>query len=69
MDFQSYAAFVPATYTADMTAPTSTWWQWRGRTVHIARAVVLDATARVMVIHGGGGYSGALWPAAAVAAG
>jgi alpha-beta hydrolase superfamily lysophospholipase len=69
MDFQSYAAFVPDTYTADITPPARTWWPWRGRTVHIARAVVRDAAVRVMVIHGGGGYSGALWPLAGVAAG
>ena len=35
----------------------------------MARAEVPDAAARVMVIHGGGGYSGALWPFAAIAAG
>ncbi len=69
MDFHAYAEFVPTTYTANMTAPTRSWWQWRGTRVHIARAEVPDAAARVMVIHGGGGYSGALWPAAAVAAG
>lgn len=69
MDFRTYAAFVPDAYTADMAVPTSTWWSWRGRNVHIARAVVPGAAVRTMVIHGGGGYSGALWPAAAVAAG
>lgn len=69
MDVQPYADFLPAAYTADMAVPTSTWWSWRGRTVHIARAVVTDAAVRAMVIHGGGGYSGALWPAASVAAG
>ena len=69
MDFRTYAAFLPTTYTKNMMPPTSTWWPWRGRNVHIARAVVPDATVRVMVIHGGGGYSGALWPAAAVVAG
>lgn len=69
MDIDSYSAFVPKTYTATATPPASTWWQWRGRTVHIARARVASAEVRAMVIHGGGGYSGALWPAAAVAAG
>lgn len=69
MTIEAYAEFVPATYTATMIPPTSTWWPWRGRRVHIARAAVSDAAVRVMVIHGGGGYSGALWPAAAVAAG
>ena len=69
MDFLSYAGFLPAAYTAALDAPTSTWWPWRGRTVHIARGVVDAATVRAMIIHGGGGYSGALWPFAAVAAG
>ncbi|MGP4057331.1 alpha/beta hydrolase [Mycobacterium sp. 4D054] len=69
MDIHSYAAFVPDTYTAAMTPPVSTWWPWRGATVHIARAVVAEAAVRVMLVHGGGGYSGALWPATAVAAG
>ncbi len=69
MDFRTYAQFLPAAYTAGLTPPTSTWWPWRGRTVHVARAVVPDAAVRAMVIHGGGGYSGALWPVAAVAAG
>lgn len=69
MDFQTYATFLPSAYTADMTAPTSTCWQWGETRVHIARAVVPDAAVRMMVIHGGGGYSGALWPAAAAAAG
>lgn len=69
MDFRTYAEFLPSAYTADMTAPASTWWQWRQTRVHIARAAVPGAAVRAMVIHGGGGYSGALWPAAAVAAG
>jgi hypothetical protein len=45
MDFQTYGAFVPATYTADMTPPASTWWPWR---------VVPAAKVRAMGIHGGG---------------
>lgn len=69
MDLRAYASFLSSADMVDVTAPTSTWWPWRGRTVHIARAVVPDAAARVMVIHGGGGYSGALWPVASVAAG
>lgn len=69
MDFSAYADFIPATYSATMTPPTSTWWQWRDTRVRIARAAVPAAPTRVMVIHGGGGYSGALWPAAMVAAG
>lgn len=69
MDHHSYAAFLPAEYTTDMVEPTSTWWPWRDMSVHIARATAPGATVRAMVIHGGGGYSGALWPAAAAAVG
>ncbi|MFA7510836.1 MULTISPECIES: alpha/beta hydrolase [Mycolicibacterium] len=69
MNFQAYAGFVPGTYTDSLAPPVSTWWPWRGRTVHVARAAVPAAEVRAMVVHGGGGYSGALWPAAAVAAG
>lgn len=67
MSLRAYAAFVPDTYTAAMITPTRSWWDWRGTRVHIARAPIPAAAARVMVIHGGGGYSEALWPAAAVA--
>jgi alpha-beta hydrolase superfamily lysophospholipase len=69
MDHHSYAAFLPAEYTSDMVEPTTSWWSWRDISVHIARAPVPAAAVRAMVIHGGGGYSGALWPAAAAAVG
>jgi alpha-beta hydrolase superfamily lysophospholipase len=69
MDHHSYAAFLPAEYTSDMVEPTSTWWPWRAMSVHVARTAVPTAAVRAMVIHGGGGYSGALWPAAAAAVG
>ncbi|HEX2214790.1 MAG TPA: alpha/beta hydrolase [Mycobacterium sp.] len=69
MEYARYASFLPREHRPEPPIdPTSTWWSWRGRNVHIARAVVPDAAARVMVIHGGGGYSGALWPIAAAAA-
>lgn len=68
MDIDSYAAFLPAEYRPEPRVdPVSSWWTWRGRRVHIARAPRADAEVRVMVIHGAGGYSGALWPIAAVA--
>lgn len=69
VDYRSYAEFLPAGYRGNVPPPSSTWRPWRGNRVHIARAVVPDAAVRVMVIHGGGGYSGAPWPVAAVAAG
>ncbi|MCZ8381416.1 alpha/beta hydrolase [Mycobacterium sp. CPCC 205372] len=69
MDHRDYARFLPAEFRPEpMTAPTPTWWPWRGRIVHIARAAAPGAAVRVLVIHGGGGWSGALWPLAALAA-
>ena len=69
MDYRSYAEFLPARYVENLAPPTSTWWPWRGNRVHIARAPAPEADVRRMLIHGGGGYSGALWPVATVAAG
>lgn len=69
MEYAKYATFLPADYRPEpLIEPDSTWWSWRGRTVHIARAAVPDAGVRALVIHGAGGYSGALWPLAALAA-
>lgn len=68
-DFDAYARSFPAQYRAEpMIEPASAWWQWRGRNVHIARAAVPHSDIRALVLHGAGGYSGALWPFAAVAA-
>ena len=69
MDYRSYAEFLPARYVENLAPPTSTWWPWRGNRVHIARAPAPEADVRMMLIHGGGGDSGALWPVATVAAG
>lgn len=48
--------------------PESTYWTWRDTTVHVARAVRAESKVRVMALHGAGGYSGLLWPYAAMAA-
>lgn len=64
-----YVKFVPARHRdAASIDPESTWWQWRGHDVHIARASHADAVARLLVVHGAGGHSGALWPIAALLA-
>lgn len=69
MEYARYAAFLPAHHRPDPPIhPVSTWWSWRGRRIHIARAAACDAPVRLMIVHGGGGYSGALWPIAAAAA-
>lgn len=66
MTSADYSKFMPDRYTDHMPAPTPTWWEWNGNTVHVARAVVPDAPVRVLGIHGAGGYSGALWPFAGI---
>lgn len=50
-----------------MLEPTSMWWPWRGKRVHIARARNRDARVRVLAVHGAGGHAGLLWPLAALA--
>lgn len=69
MTASPYAAFLPPERRlAAELEPDETWWSWRGCNVHIARARRPDAPARVLVIHGAGGHSGALWPMAALLA-
>lgn len=48
--------------------PETLWWPWRGMRVHVAHVPRPDASARLLVLHGAGGHSGALWPLAALAA-
>lgn len=61
-----YIGFLPAgRRRAAELEPESEWWPWREHRVHIARARRMDAPARVLVVHGAGGHSGALWPLAA----
>ena len=67
MDYDRYASFLPPGYRTDALEPVSTWWPWRDRRVHIARAVNPNASVRVIGLHGAGGHSGALWPFAALA--
>lgn len=71
MSSANYARFLPPTYRdrADTVAPTSTWWEWRGRRVHIARAHNPAAPVRLLGIHGAGGHARALWPLTALAGG
>ncbi|OYN90495.1 alpha/beta hydrolase [Parenemella sanctibonifatiensis] len=69
MTASRYAAFLPPDRRpAAELAPEETWWSWRGHDIHIARARSSDAPARVLVIHGAGGHSEALWPIAALLA-
>ncbi|MEU0543547.1 alpha/beta hydrolase [Nocardia sp. NPDC005978] len=68
MEYREYLRFIPAQHVPEpFTEPVSTWWEWRGRRVHIARTVDPQAPVRVLAIHGGGGHAGLLWPLAAQA--
>lgn len=67
MTAAAYASFLPDCYRSAYRAPESTWWSWRGRRVHIARASRPDAPVRVMGIHGAGGHAMALWSFASLA--
>lgn len=68
MTAAAYAEFLPENYRSARREPESTWWEWRGRRVHIARDRRPDAPVRVMGIHGAGGHSAALWSFACLAA-
>ena len=69
MQANPYVPFLPPHHQhAASLAPKSTWWQWHGHRVHIARAPEPKAPARVLLVHGAGGHSGALWPIAALVA-
>ncbi|MDT9594262.1 alpha/beta hydrolase [Nocardioides zeae] len=63
---RTYADFLPLPLDG-CPVPTTTWFDWRGRRVHVARAPRPGAP-RVLGIHGAGGHVGALWPYAALAA-
>ncbi|CAJ1585152.1 alpha/beta hydrolase [[Mycobacterium] wendilense] len=68
MDIDRYAAFLPAEHRHGDVPLEPTWMPWRGRRIHIGRARDASAPVRMIVVHGGGGYSGALWPLARLAA-
>ena len=68
-DHTRYTACLPDSWRQRATArPDSTWWTWRDANIHIARTSRPEAPVRMMILHGGGGHAGALWPLAALAA-
>lgn len=69
MDIEDYARFLPVGYRAAATAPRSTWWNWRGRNIHVLRSASADAPVRLLGVHGAGGRAAALWPVASAIAG
>lgn len=62
-----YAAFLPASWhdSVDL-EPTSAWWTWQGYHVRVLRRMNPNAPVRVLLIHGAGGHSAALWPIASL---
>lgn len=42
------------------------WWNWRGHEVHVLRRENRNAPVRVLLVHGAGGHSAALWPIASL---
>ncbi|WP_280304434.1 alpha/beta hydrolase [Nocardia neocaledoniensis] len=70
MEYLGYQRFLPPrSRAAAVTEPESTWWHWRGRRVHVARARREDAPVRLLALHGAGGHAGLLWPLLGAAAG
>ncbi len=68
MDSNPYVAFLPpARREVAGRGPEEDWWSWQGHRVHLARAR-REGAPRVLLIHGAGGHSGALWPLAALLA-
>lgn len=62
-----YAAFLPASWRDKVDKePTSTWWNWQGHEVHVLRRDNPNAPVRVLLVHGAGGHSAALWPVASL---
>lgn len=62
-----YARFLPARrQSAARHEPAERFWGWRRHEVRIAEAVAPASTARLLIVHGAGGHSGALWPIASL---
>lgn len=55
-----YEAFIPLKHRTGI-EPEHTFWEWENKRVHIARRR-REAPVRVIVVHGLGTHSGALWP-------
>lgn len=63
-DVVDYARFLPTEIREGLRPGISTWWTWQGYDVHVLRDVRPLAPARLILIHGAGAHSGALFPMA-----
>lgn len=61
----TYTDFLPARYRSAGPKPTTQWWPWRDKRIHILAHRRPDASVRIMGIHGAGGHATALWSFAA----
>lgn len=64
-----YAQFLPEQWgQRSGSEPQSTWWRWHGYNIHVLqrRDTQLQAPVRLLMIHGAGGHSAALWPIASL---
>ena len=62
MDYRNYVSFLPPPRQEAVEAPaTSQSWTWKGHSIHIARRMNTHAPVQLVVCHGAGGYSDALW--------
>ncbi|MBD0863391.1 alpha/beta fold hydrolase [Gordonia sp. zg691] len=78
MTNESYSRFLPEPWrsVAAGVDGESTWWRWPASTgrpsgstdVHVLRATRPSAPLRVLLLHGGGGHSGLVWPLGAILA-
>lgn len=62
-----YAAFLPGSLRTDLDVePMNEFWSWRDCRVRLLRRPSRSAGTRVIVVHGAGAHSEALWPLAAL---
>lgn len=64
-DEQRYEKHIPTTFSRNFPR-TSSFWKWRNSTIHLDRVGQPEAPVRMILVHGAGGNSSAMWPYAAV---
>lgn len=66
--WRRYQEWFPAEWRCEgAAAPREEWWSWRGMEIHLDRFAAVDSSAKVLILHGGGGY-GRLFAPVGVAA-